>query len=505
MTAELTAAEVLENVVPLLENQIADLALKLDDIGWNPLGVELEQKEIPLDTIKEVSDKTRALVAINPLVKHGVGVRTDYIWGKGIEFKGLEDDDEILKHPLNKKFLFSAEAQAELEKCLATDGNFFFLARKNVIKPRGRRTKVEAAPKVNTTGMRVPVYQITGIVTNPENPEDIWFYKRQWTETRYLKTEDRVKSEDKIEYYPSDLYDTANGEPARIGGKKVNWDSAIIEHSVNKQVGWRFGLPDAMAVIFWAKAHKEFLEDSAKLVKAYSRYAFKATAPTPMGVKNVAAKVAAQPPMGADGKPMDIGATAVLSQGANLQAVGRTAGSVDFSAGIPLAGYVAAGLEIPLTDLLSDSSLSNRSSSETLAESKLAAMVKRQKSWVAFFERLFAFWGKEGVEPKFPRIEVDPTYRRVQSVMLAKDSMVLSAQEIRDLLVAAFDLHTDDELPTEEQLGLLILEMQKAAEAKERADAAKAAQAQNSNSYGDNTNRDEVGAHEYDPTDGKGS
>lgn len=510
MTNEMTEVEVnLSNTVDLLESRLADMQLALDDIGWNPLGMELDQNELPLTTITEVSDTTRALVAINPLVKRGVSVRTSYIWGNGINFEGVDENNRVFQHPLNKKFLFTAEAHAEMEKCLATDGNFFFLAKGSLKgNTRGRRS---ATPRAgDATGMRVPMKQIRGIVTNPENPEDVWFYRREWDEVKWNAKTEQTAAKRHIEYVPSDLY-MESAQPKTIGGVKVNWDAVLIEHSVNKQVGWRFGLPDAMAVIFWAKAHKEFLEDSAKLVKAYSRFAFKATAATPGSVRAVAAKVAQQPTRDPQtGTPNDIGATAVMSAGSNLQSIGRTAGSVDFSAGTALAGYVAAGLEIPLTDLLADSSLSNRSASETLSDSKLAAMVQRQNSWAAFFERLFSYWGQD-VEVHFDHIEKDTAIKQVQAVMLAMASNVLSAQEIRDLLVVAFDLKTDAGLPTEEELGLLILAQKKAEEAQAKADAqaekvANSAKQQTDPSYGDNSNRDDAGgAHEYDPTDGNGS
>jgi hypothetical protein len=248
--------------------------------------------------------------------------------------------------------------------------------------------------------------------------------------------------------------------------------------------------------MFWAKAHKEFLEDCAKLIKAYSRFAFKATAPTPKSVKAVAAKVATPAPRDAYGQQQDIGATAVMSPGSNLQAIGRTAGSVDFSAGLPLAGYVAAGLEVPLTDLLSDSSLSNRSAAETLTASKLAAMVSRQKSWKLFFERLFRFWGEE-VEATFEEIEKENTIKRIQGVVQAAGLNVLSAQEVRDMLIDILDLQVGSKLPTEEELGLMILAQTKA---DEQAAADDQAQDEMAPSYSDNSNRQDAGGqHAYNP------
>lgn len=479
----------------LEESRMADLQLALDNVGWSPLGQDLAGEELDLETIKDTSDTLRALNVINPLVKRGISMRVQYVWGKGVMFKGIDENNSVFQNPLNQRYMFSAEALAEAERCLSTDGNFFVIASGKISGPRGGRRSATSLGSAKL--MRVPLQQIVGIVTNPENPEDVWFYRRAWSEIRTLAN-GQQKVTERIAYYPSDLYAEPK-KPKTIAGKPVVWDAVIIEHSVNKQVGWRWGVPDAMAVMFWAKAHKEFLEDMAKLVKAYSRFAFKATAPTPNSVRAVAAKVASPAGRDAMGNSKDIGATAVMGPGANIQAIGRTSGSVDFSAGLPLAGYVAAGLEVPLTDLLSDSSLSNRSAAETLTASKLAAMVSRQKSWKLFFERLFRYWGEE-VEAVFDEIENENLSKYVQSVVLASGKNVLSAQEVRDALLKALGIEASSKLPTEEELGLMILDQIKA----EEQAADNPAQDQSQPSYGDNSGRENVGAHEYDPTDGRG-
>lgn len=488
----------IEDVVnELVESRMADIQLAIDDIGWKPLGQDMGGDELDKGTLEETSDLLRAMVTINPLVKRGVAVRTSYIWGKGIQFEGVEETHDVFTNPLNKRFLFSSEALAENERALATDGNFFVLAKGQI---RGRRSATSMAPRA----IRIPFKQITAHVCNPENPEEVWFYRREWTETTNTgEANGDVKR--KVAWYPSDLYEEPRGKrrPQTIQKVKIDWSGVLIDHCVNKQVGWRWGIPDAMSVIFWAKSHKEFLEDQARLVKAYSRFAFKATAPTPKSVKAVATKVGASTATSPHGVREDIGGTAVMAPGANLQAVGRTSGSVDFSTGLPLASYVAAGLEIPLTDLLSDSSLSNRSAAETLTASKLAAMVERQKSWASFFERLFAYWGKE-VKASFQEIESEVTYKAIQGLAQASTLNVLHAEEVRELLKVILNLQTDKDLPTEEELGLLIL-AQKQEE--------KQAQNDNANpdssdpSYGNNDNRDTLsgGAHEYDSSDGAGN
>lgn len=472
---------ILEANMELLRENMADVILKLDDAGQRQIGGDFDEDSIPLETVKRTSKVARAQVSLNPLAKRGVAVRSAYIWGNGVEYKGLEDSP-FWKSDNAQKYLLSPKAQVEMEATLATDGNFFILAEK--AKGRG-------VAKVS----RVPMKQITGNVTDPDNHEEIWFYRREWTRSKWNATLNRNDTEDMVVYYPAADHDVkASGKPRQIDGKPVDYNKAIVHHDANKQTGWHWGLPDMTAVIFWLGAHKDFLEDCKALVKAYQRFAFKATTPNARATTSVATKVAAQPSRDHMGNPQDVGATAVLGGGNNLSAM-RT-GSVDFKAGVPLAGYIAAGLEIPLTELLADAGEANRSSAETLDKSTLNAMKARQRSHIAFYKKLFKYLGLE-VDIVFPPIEKEAVYRQIQAIASALPLNVLSAKEMRKMLIQAFEIDgaDPDVLPTEEELGLMVSIAKAQAEAKVK-------QADTDNpSNGDNSYRDDAGQHEY--TDGQ--
>lgn len=463
-------------------NYLADVIFAIEDEDWLPLGFDLDE-EIPLETVKEYSKLSRALVAVNPLVKNGVAVRTAYIWGKDVEFEKLPGKNDILKDLQNRKYLFSSEALIENEKALATDGVFLFLARKD-----------------KHTGIRIPLDQITDVLSSPDNPEEIWFYKRSWTQ-RYMDSNGQTQVEEMNVYYPTDMYleygPDAMTRPKRINDTDVDYTQVMIEHRVNSQTGWRFGLPDVMSVVFWAKAHKTFLEDQAALVKSYSKIAFKATVAQPEGAKAAAAQIAKS-------QDEEAGGIVALGAGANLQAVGRTAGSVDFEVGKPLAGYVAAGLSVPLQDLLADGSESNRSGAEALDRSKMAIMKSRQDSWKEFFTRLFRLWGKPNVEVIFPPIESDPGYRQMQTLAAAAGLNVLHPEEIRDAAIEILAILTSKKMPTEEDLEILKFQgkPEEPQGGEGESDLDKKNRKEQEASYGDNTNRSEVGAHQYDKSDG---
>lgn len=503
----------LENSMEILQESFADAMLALDDVGWRPLGGDEDATEIRLETIKTIAQTTRGLVAINPLIKRGVAVRTTYIWGDGVKFEGLSEDDPILTDRTNKKFLFSPQAYAEMEACMATDGQIFTL----ISKSRGRR-------KVGATGVpkitRVPMREITGTISDPMNKEDIWFFRREFNVEQESFATGEKSAKAVVAWYPATDYDVSNGKPFNIQGKPVVWNGAILHNTANKQIGWKWGAPDLMSVIFWTKAYKEFLENSATLVKAYSRFAFKVTAANKTGVATAATKVAQQPTRDPfTGEVQGVGGTAVMGMGTSLSTIGRTGGSVDFSAGLPLAAMVAAGLEIPLTSLTADGGSSNRSAAETLEAPTMKAMKARQQLWGGYFERLFDYLGKPNVKAVWGKIDQGDLLRNIQAITAAVPMNVLHAEEIREFIVTALELAAADgkKLPTEEELGLAFAsntEMGKAAlktaknppvpgagagtpGAPTRPGTSANKSQSNSPSYGDNSNRKAVGNNSY--------
>lgn len=455
-----SANEVLSNTVEYLSESLADVQLALDNIGWNPMGEENNMRELPLSTIKDQTKVTRALAVINPLIKRGIAVRTAYIWGNGITLDGLEKQTAFVKNPVNQKYLLSDKAQQELESCLATDGNFFLM----VTKPSARAKTGAVA--------RIPMWQITGTISNPENSEEIWFYRREWATTITREGSDQEDVIQNVEYFPAIDYDEANGTPARFKSKKVTYTSRIAAHSVNKQAGWKWGVPDLLSVVFWAKAHKEFLENQATLVKAYSRFAWKVATPTAANARAAATKVGTAPTVDAFGNPQSVGATAVTGMGSTISSVGRTGGSVDFEAGLPLAGYVAAGMNVPLNELTADAGNANRSSAETLGSSNEKVLRARQSEHKMFFESIFAYLGFE-VKVSFPKIEEEAVYRQIQSIVSLLPLNIFSDVEIRNLVIRAMDIMDmdPDKVPSKEELGNLILQATMAAEAADKAAA----------------------------------
>lgn len=354
-----------------------------DNIGWSPLPGE-EASEIPLATVKKVAKVARAMNAMNPFVKRGVNARISYIWGRGVMFDGIENiKDEFAK---NRAKMFSPQAYEELERVLATDGNAFMAL-----------PTTDAVKGIPTSSFRIGLDEIVGAIANPLDKEEIWYYKREYKvlvtnlETGEQEPKEETKWYPSLGYYQK-LKSLGKNLPRRLNKHGVEQNYVIQHSAVNKQVGWRWGVPDIMPVIFWAKAYKEYLEDNALLVKAYSRLAWQVKVPNQQAGATASAQIM-QPPSRdpLTGELRNVGGTYLGTT--EMSAVPATGSQVDFSKGSALASAIAAGLEVSKIVITSDASDSNRSGAESLDLPTLKAMESRQQVHVERFMEIFEFWG----------------------------------------------------------------------------------------------------------------
>lgn len=364
------------------ENLLA-ISDAFDGIGWSPLD-QKSSAEIPLETVKKMATVSRGLYTLNPFVNRGVNARIGYIWGRGVQFDGVDDIAETMEN--NRRKLFSNDAYTEFERALATDGNVF------TALPTGDN------PEENTA-IRVPLDQIFSAVCNPNDTEEIWYYRREWVIKKMNSTTNELVEEKKIKYYPSIQYvkrleKTGKALPRRWGKYGVEQNYAIQHVAVNRQVGWRWGVPDVAPVVFWAKAYKEYLEDNAMLVKAYSRIAWTIQAGPGMNGQAAAASVMRPPTRDPyTGELRDVGATAVMGPGTVATPTSAPGSSVDFDKGSALAAAIASGLQVSKVVITSDPGSGNRATAETLDLPTLKAMEARQLLHTERFIELFDFWG----------------------------------------------------------------------------------------------------------------
>lgn len=454
-----------------LQESLLEISDRFDNMNWDPLGDGGENdKELKLDTVKKVSKLARSMNMINPFVKRGVQARIAYVWGKGVAFDGVETVGREIE--MNRKRVFSPQAYEELERALATDGNAFTAL---------------SVDKSKRRAFRIPLDEISGALSHKDDAEQVIMYKRTWYETTTTAA-GHTEQKERSMYYPSvDYYhermDSGKNMHRTWRGVPVSQDYVIHHMAVNKQVGWKWGLPDVMPVIFWARAYKEYLEDNALLVKAYSRLAWQYKSSTARGGAQAASGVRRAPtrdPL--TGEMRDIGGAAVTGNGHEITSLPATGSTVDFEKGSALAAAIASGLEVSKVVITSDPGSGNRSAAETLDGPTRKAMETRQQAHVERFLDMFSFWGlkvselgearpivkeseeaaagrnsnsgRDYVTVSFPPIDSDSTKDRIAALGTSVELGILFKEEARKEALDVFSISPYkpwNELPEKEE------------------------------------------------------
>jgi len=374
LTRRVHAAET-ENEI--LRESLADVELALEDEGWDRLTTRA-QEQFTRAGLGRISQVAQVMAVANPLIKRGLAIRAAYIWGQGVAVTaravgddGTQDVNNVVQAFLedtgNRAAFTGDQAHEELERALGTDGNVFLA---HFTNPRTGFVQVRS----------IPFGEIEDVISNPDDADDPWFYRRQWTErvidpqTAQLQVTPRTAFYPAIGYRPAARFKTIDGHP-------VMWDAPVLHVSVNRLDGWAFGVADVFAALSWARAYRDFLADWAVLVKALSQFAFRASEKGSKA-QRMREALTRRPATGVEGNPNTVGATAVLGPDATLEAIPKTGATIDSESGRPLAAMVAAGIGIPVTILLADPGQTGaRAVAETLDKPMTLEMGMRRSLW----------------------------------------------------------------------------------------------------------------------------
>lgn len=407
----------------LLKESYASMAqavLAFDDKGWNTINSTTEGFD--LQDLQDVAARIRETADGNPLLKRGSGLRSSYIFGRGVAFGDLPPRvQKNIDEPQNQEVLFSAEAQVINERSHFTDGQFFMIG--NVT------TKLF---------QRIPFTQITAVVTDPDDAERVRYFRRTWTRREQELAGGKTKETILNVWYPSDLYVPEGRFATSINGQPVDQNFRMFDSRVNRRAGVVWGVPDALAAMPWAHAYNEFLKDGSRMLKALSMFAWQLKAKTKAAQTNAAAAIAS---------PSNTGAMAITGDGMELSAIPKGGAGVDLANGRSLASMVASALEVSVVALLSDPGSSGAyGTAQTLDVPTVKAMEARQQVWTLFYKRVLNFIGAKGTTVEWPKIETEPSQRVMQSLALAFETSAIHQDEYRDAVLETLDvkkMHTD--------------------------------------------------------------
>ena len=365
-----------ENLIETLEESLAAAQLALEDRGWTAF-TDATAGELTVDGRRRACQVARALAVTHPLIRRGLALRTAYVWGQGVQITGPTEEDgaqdvnavvqAFLDDPGNRAAFTSGQAHEENERALGTDGNLFLALFTN---PRTGRVQVRV----------IPADQVAEIITNPDDSDDPWFYRRTWTAKTVASVVDaagaaatRTTTEQRTVFYPALGY-RPRRRPRTIDEHPVQWDAPVRHVSVNRLNDWLFGVGDVYSAMSWARMYSDFLTDWARLMKALSKLAWQAQTPTKAGGAQVRERLAVGALSG------DAGGTAVGT--VRMEAVSKSGATLDSESGKPLAAMVGAALDLPVTMLLTDPGVTGaRATAETLDKPMALAMGMRRGLW----------------------------------------------------------------------------------------------------------------------------
>ena len=161
--AQLTA---LRHENEMLQESLADRILAAEDVGWKVISgyaANDDDTGLTLDNLHDLSEKLREYAASNPWHVRGAQLRHSYIFGRGMDYVDLTPrSQKVLDDAHNKSVFGSVDAYEAMNLACFTDGAFILMLN-----------------EASKTFTQIPIKQIQGVITNPDDAMDIWYIKRE--------------------------------------------------------------------------------------------------------------------------------------------------------------------------------------------------------------------------------------------------------------------------------------------------------------------------------------
>jgi len=366
----------------LLQERLAELELSLEDKMWITLGGA--DREFDRRQLGEIWKLCRLMYLKNPLINRGVNIQSYYVWGQGVNIQAkAEPLNEVIQtfmdDPLNQTELTSHQARTLKETDLQVYGNLFLVLFAD---------RVTGEVRIRS----IPVEEITDIISNPEDRRDIWYYKREWTQSAIDWGTGIPGQKQEVAYYPDWRYRPASQRQDSIGEKPIMWDAAVYHIKVGGLGDMKFGIPEIYQALDWAKAYKSFLEDWATIVRAYARFAWQLKGPgSATAVTAAKAKLGTTLATGSEtNPPPTAGSTFIGKEGYSMEPI-RTAGATTTAEdGRRLLLMVCAAMGLP-ESFFGDVSVGTLATAKSLDRPTELKFEDRRTLWADVLHDIFDY------------------------------------------------------------------------------------------------------------------
>lgn len=401
------------------------LRLEYENVNWMKiLGGSAGNKDLgpKLDLIQKVSSQLREEVAGSALPKRAAEARFAYTFGKPFLIRGLDEQQPakpkrgrkpalqtFFENPTAQRHVFSDEAKFVMHAASATDGIFLLMGN-------------DATKEVHI----VPVYQIADVMTNPDFNDEVWAYLRRWERTTFNNSTGVQESETHEEWIYTDSFRGKRAD--RIGKVKVNKTSTIIDAVFNRQAGWALGVPDLMAGQIWNQRYLTMIAYGEQVTETLAYFAAKVKVNSQPGASNIGLK------MGSAGR--EKGQVITYGSGNEIDVFSTAGKAYDFGSLRVFAGFYAAAVGIPLTDLTADPSAAGSSygSAAALLPGARRLIEARRQYWAGWIKRVLKWATGDEITVIPASIMEEDEYRTVQKHVIAWNTGLYHEDEIRPII-----------------------------------------------------------------------
>ena len=381
-----------EDNLELYKERLAELELALEDRDWNRISGE-NQREFSRYGLRVINQIARLYWLKNPLIRRAVLTQTQYVFGRGMNIQAVDSDvnkviQKFLDDPKNKVELTEHQSRMIKETELQLFGNLFFVFFVN---------QVNGQVKIRT----IPTDEIEEIYTDPDDNKTPQYYKRVFNQ-KNLDTQTAAEIPKQLIIFYRDWKFEDKKAVQKIADWPVEKNAVIYHVAVNRLSDMKFGISEVYASCDWAKAYKEFLEDWATIVKAYSRFAWRMTTKGGKGTIQ-RAKTKLESTMGSasyveENPPPVAGSTFIGNENVKMDPIRTSGATTSANDGEKLIHMVCAATGIFYHYLTGDPSSGNLATAKTMERPMELMFRDRQQLWTSIFQEILNYVIEQSVK-----------------------------------------------------------------------------------------------------------
>jgi len=403
--------------------------LAIEDRGW--INLSATSSEILTESERvSMLKRSRIYFYKDPLAKQAIRLWTDYTFGSGMTWQAEDTNTQkIINQFWNAKKnsrILSAEGQRRSSNKLLVDGEVFFALFLGS-KDQGAAVRL------------IDPLEITEIISNPEDKDDVKFYKRAWS---------TPQGSPQQAYYRNHLnIENESCKDAMGSERKAESNSPIVYHSAYNTLGLR-GVPLLVPALDWIKQYRRFLVSRVAIMLALAKFAWKEK------LKGNATQVAAVQ-AAIEGKQVPAGSNLIENMAIDTQPIRTDSNARNaYDDGRMLKLQVASAVGIP-EQYFGDISIGNLATAKTVELPMLKMFTSYQQVWADTYKSI------DEIVLEHARIDPSKWYIDRDFPPIAPEDVAAAAQAMLTI-VQAFPQFVDS--PDVQQQALMALGINNVAE-----------------------------------------